>query len=88
VNELRIPVYETELCYILIQLLGLSFGQQPAHDPLYQLCEKLVFEFEIKSLHQIYEEARGGGISLSALEAGIFQNEIPHSDSQSPAQQD
>ncbi|TWM73232.1 Ascorbate-specific PTS system EIIA component [Bacillus licheniformis] len=49
VNELRIPVHETELCYILIQLLGLSFGQQPAHDPLYQLCEKLVLEFESRA---------------------------------------
>ncbi|MDA1477833.1 BglG family transcription antiterminator [Bacillus changyiensis] len=48
-NGLGIPTSDSELCYMMIQLLGLSFGKPSACDPLFQLCEKLVFEFESRA---------------------------------------
>jgi len=44
---------ESELCYITIQLLGLSLGRSSTHgngqDLLFKLCEQLVFDFESKA---------------------------------------
>jgi ascorbate PTS system EIIA or EIIAB component len=44
---------EAEICYLTIQLLGLSFGksfvQNSDHDLLFKLCEQLVFDFEAKA---------------------------------------
>jgi transcriptional antiterminator/mannitol/fructose-specific phosphotransferase system IIA component (Ntr-type) len=44
---------DSELCYLTIQLLGLSFGQSffktHEQDLLYKLCEQLVFDFEAKA---------------------------------------
>jgi transcriptional antiterminator/mannitol/fructose-specific phosphotransferase system IIA component (Ntr-type) len=43
----------SEICYITIQLLGLSFGtsfiQNIEQDLLFKLCEQLVFDFEAKA---------------------------------------
>lgn len=44
---------ETEVCYLTIQLLGLSLGNQTSlyedRDLLFKLCEQLVFDFESKA---------------------------------------
>ncbi|MED1738851.1 BglG family transcription antiterminator [Bacillus swezeyi] len=48
-EKLYIPTYETEVCYVMIQILGLSFGSRSADDPLFQMCEKLVLEFESRA---------------------------------------
>jgi ascorbate PTS system EIIA or EIIAB component len=44
---------DTEICYITIQLLGLSLGnphsQECDKDLLFKLCEQLVFDFETKT---------------------------------------
>lgn len=48
-DELHMPKHETELCYVMIQLLGLSFGSHSADDPLFQLCEQLVLNFESRA---------------------------------------
>jgi ascorbate PTS system EIIA or EIIAB component len=52
-KQLQFEEEETEICYLTIQLLGLSLGrstvQDNSSDLLFKLCEQLVFEFESKA---------------------------------------
>lgn len=52
-KRLQFEAEETELCYLTIQLLGLSLGRSTVHDIgrdlLFKLCEQLVFDFESKA---------------------------------------
>ncbi|OIK09757.1 PTS fructose transporter subunit IIA [Bacillus sp. MUM 116] len=50
---LQLEDEESELCYLTIQFLGLSFGKYSAsnseQDLLFKLCQQLVFDFETKA---------------------------------------
>ncbi|MCM3727328.1 BglG family transcription antiterminator [Neobacillus cucumis] len=52
-EQLPFEEEESELCYITIQLLGLSLGRsstkENGQDLLFKLCEQLVFDFESKA---------------------------------------
>ncbi|WML41456.1 BglG family transcription antiterminator [Neobacillus sp. OS1-2] len=69
---LRFEVVDTELCYLTIQLLGLSLGnrfvQDMNRDLLFKICEQLVFDFESKAcivfekkdevIHSLYQHLK------------------------------
>ncbi|MBO0959865.1 transcription antiterminator [Neobacillus sp. MM2021_6] len=69
---LRFEGVDTELCYLTIQLLGLSLGnrfvQDMNRDLLFKICEQLVFDFESKAcivfekkdevIHSLYQHLK------------------------------
>ncbi|PLS01366.1 BglG family transcription antiterminator [Neobacillus cucumis] len=71
-GQLQFDEVDSEVCYLTIQLLGLSLGRSSAQengpDLLYKLCEQLVFDFESKAciafekkdevIHTLYQHVK------------------------------